>query len=147
MNDADLLLRILARYPAEPAALLPVLHALQDELGFIPPELVPAIAKALSLSRAEVFGVISYYKHFRQAPVGKHLLRVCRAEACQAVGGEALHRHAQMRCADGELSLEDVYCLGLCACGPAIQVDETDLYGRMSPEAFDALLAKLEGAP
>ena len=144
VSEAQLLSNLLAQHPAEPAALLPVLHAVQDELGFIPPALVPGVAKALGLSRAEVFGVISYYKHFRQSPPGRHLLRLCRAEACQAVGGEALHRHAQARCAGADLTLEDVYCLGLCACGPALQVDETELQGKVSAEAFDALLARLE---
>ncbi len=145
VSEAQLLSKILAQQPAEPAALLPVLHAVQDELGFIPPALVPGVAKALGLSRAEVFGVISFYTHFRQSPPGRHVLRLCRAEACQAVGGEALHGHAKARCAGADHTLEDVYCLGLCACGPALQVDENELHGKVSAEAFDALLARLEG--
>jgi len=145
MSQDQTLAGILARHPAEPAALLPILHALQDELGYLPPALVPKVAKALNLSRAEVFGVISYYRHFRQAPPGRHLLRVCRAEACQAVGGDAIFEQAKARCAGSGVTLEDVYCLGLCACGPALQVDETETFGRMSKEALDTLLARLEG--
>ena len=145
MSQDQTLAKVLARHSAEPAALLPILHALQDELGYLPPALVPPLAKALNLSRAEVFGVITYYKHFRQAPPGRHLLRVCRAEACQAVGGEAIFEQARARCAGSEVTLEDVYCLGLCACGPALQVDETEVFGRMSKEALDTLLARLEG--
>ncbi len=147
MSEAQTLSTILARHAPEPAALLPVLHAVQDALGYIPPALVPDIAKALGLSRAEVFGVISFYKHFRQAPPGRHVLRVCRAEGCQAVGGEALFRHAERRCAERKLAIEEVFCLGLCACGPALQVDAEELHGGMDAAAFDALLADLENRP
>lgn len=135
---------ILAAHREQPGALLPVLHAVQDALGHIPPESVPEIARALSLSRAEVHGVISYYHHFRQQPAGRHVVRVCCAEACQAVGGEALAEHARARCAGSDVALEPVYCLGLCACGPAVQVDETHLHAAMTPARFDALLAALE---
>lgn len=145
MSEAQRLSDILAQHTAEPASLLPVLHALQDALGFIPPSLVPQVAKALGVSRAEVFGVITFYQHFRQMPPARHVLRICRAEACQAVGGEALHRQAQAACAEGEVTLEDVYCLGLCACGPALQVDETEVYGRMNKASLEALLASLNG--
>ncbi len=135
---------ILAAHREQPGALLPVLHAVQDALGHIPPESVPEIARALSLSRAEVHGVISYYHHFRQEPSGRHVVRVCCAEACQAVGAEALAEHARARCAGTDVALEPVYCLGLCACGPAVQVDETHLHAAMTPARFDALLAALE---
>jgi formate dehydrogenase subunit gamma len=91
-----------------------------------------------------VHGVISYYHHFRQAPAGRHVVRVCCAEACQAVGGEALAEHARARLAGSELTLEPVYCLGLCACGPAVQVDESQLHAAMTPAKFDALVARLE---
>ena len=127
-----------------PGALLPVLHDIQDAVGHIPPESVPLVARALNLSRAEVHGVISYYQHFRQAPPGRHVVRVCCAEACQAVGGEALAEHARTRLQGGEVNLEPVYCLGLCACGPAVQIDETTLHGRVTPRSFDALVAGLE---
>ena len=144
MDIAASLDRILDAHRDQPGALLPVLHEIQEALGFIPPETVPAIAGALKLSRAEVHGVISYYHHFRQQPVGRHVVRVCCAEACQAVGGEALAEHAKARLAGSELTLEPVYCLGLCACGPAVQVDETELHAAMTPVKFDALVARLE---
>lgn len=135
---------ILAVWQGVPGALLPVLHEIQDALGHIPPESVPLVARALNLSRAEVHGVITYYRHFRQAPAGPHVVRVCCAEACQAVGGEALAEHARTRLEGSGLSLEPVYCLGLCACGPAVQVDESILHGRVTPQTFDALVAALE---
>jgi formate dehydrogenase subunit gamma len=130
MDTNAILGRILDAHRNQPGALLPVLHDVQETFGFIPPETVPAIAGALNLSRAEVHGVISYYHHFRQEPAGRHVVRVCCAEACQAVGSE--------------LTLEPVYCLGLCACGPAVQVDETQLHAAMTPAKFDALVARLE---
>lgn len=139
--------RILAAHRGQEGSLLPILHEIQDALGYVPPTAVPAIALALNLSRAEVHGVISYYHHFRQEPPGRHVVRVCRAEACQSVGGEALAAHAAQRLADGDFTLEDTYCLGLCACGPAVQVDETTLHARMTPEKFDAVISALEAKP
>jgi formate dehydrogenase subunit gamma len=136
--------RVVAAHQNQPGALLPVLHEIQELHGYIPPESVPLIAKALNLSRAEVHGVISYYAHFRQSPPGRHVVRVCCAEACQAVGAEALSEHAQARCAGSAVMVEPVYCLGLCACGPALQVDETQLHAAVTPAKFDALLARLE---
>jgi formate dehydrogenase subunit gamma len=135
---------ILAAWRDRPGALLPVLHAVQDALGHVPPEAVPAIAAALNLSRAEIHGVISYYHHFRQEPPGRHVVRVCCAEACQAAGAEALAEHAQARCAGSAVTVEPVYCLGLCACGPAVQIDEHALHAAVTPAKFDALLARLE---
>lgn len=134
--------KILERHSRQPEALLPLLHAVQDELGFIPPEAEPVIANALGLSRAEVHGVISFYHHFRQVPV-KHVVRVCCAEACQANGGEALVNLARSR-ASTDVVVENAYCLGLCACGPAVQVNETTLHAGVTPEALDVLLAELE---
>ena len=133
-----------------PGALLPVLHEIQHELGYVPAEAVPAIARALNLSRAEVHGVISFYTHFRTAPAGEHVVQVCRAEACQAVGCRALETHIKERLgidfgattADGKVTLEPVYCLGNCACGPSVQVDD-QLHARMSPRSFDHVLARL----
>ena len=155
MNDQATLENILAARQALPGALLPILHDLQDALGCIPPHVVPTIARALNLSRAEVHGVITYYHYFRQTPPGRHVLRVCRAEACQALGGEALAQHVQMSLgckfhetsADGAVTLEPVYCLGQCAVGPNMQSDEMNLHARMTPEKFDALLADLRGQP
>ncbi|AJP49604.1 formate dehydrogenase [Rugosibacter aromaticivorans] len=138
-----------------PGALLPILHDIQDALGYIPPDAVPSIARALNLSRAEVHGVITYYHYFRQSPPGRHVVRVCRAEACQSVGCEALAAHVQgaLACgfhatsADGLVTLEPVYCLGHCAVGPNIQIDETTLHARVTPEKFDQLLASLRSKP
>ena len=133
-----------------PGPLLPVLHAIQDRIGHVPPEAVPAIAKALNLSRADVHGVISFYHHFRTSPAGRHVVRICLAEACQAMGANALRDHAKSSLkigfhettADGVISLEPVYCLGNCACSPAMMVDD-DLYGRVGPERFDAIVRSL----
>lgn len=147
MDSPAIVKNIIEQQRARPGALLPILHEIQDALGHIPPEAVPPIATALNLSRAEVHGVISYYAHFRQTPPGRHVVRVCCAEACQAVGGEALAEHARSRLAGSEVTLEPVYCLGLCACGPSMQVDETTLHARVTPEKFDALIDELEVAP
>ena len=123
---------VLDRLGDLPGALLPVLHEIQHEIGHIPPTAVPAIARALNLSRAEVHGVISFYTHFRTEPVGAHLIQLCRAEACQAVGSRELEAHVKARLGidynatsgDGQVTLEPVYCLGNCACGPSLQIDE-----------------------
>lgn len=139
--------RIIEQHRSQPDALLPILHSIQHACGHVAPESVPLIAQALNLSRAEVHGVISYYAHFRQTPPGRHVVRVCCAEACQAVGGEALAEHARARLAGSDITLEPVYCLGLCACGPSVQVDETTLHAHVTPEKFDALLAALEAPP
>jgi formate dehydrogenase subunit gamma len=126
MESSAIVARIIEQHRVRPGALLPMLHAIQDALGCIPPEAVPPIAQALNLSRAEVHGVISYYAPFSPDAAGRHVVRVCCAEACQAVGGEALAEHARARLAGSGITLEPVYCLGLCACGPAVQVDETN---------------------
>jgi len=144
METLGTVLRVVATKRTLPGALLPILHEIQEALGHIPPESVPLIAKELNLSRAEVHGVISYYHHFRQTPPGRHVVRVCCAEACQAVGGEALAEHARARLEGSDLTLEPVYCLGLCAIGPALQIDETTLHARVTPEKFDTLMDALE---
>ncbi|MDR3415297.1 MAG: formate dehydrogenase subunit gamma [Nevskia sp.] len=139
-----------ARLRELPGALLPVLHAVQDALGYIPPDAVPLIAAELNLSRAEVHGVISFYHYFRSAPPGRHVLQICRAEACQAVGAVALEKHARDRLgigfhqttADGRFTLEPVYCLGNCACGPSLMVDQ-ELHARVNAQEFDTLLEAL----
>ncbi|HBP41940.1 MAG: formate dehydrogenase subunit gamma [Vreelandella alkaliphila] len=138
----------------KPGALLPILHALQNRFGFIPEAAVPIIAEALNQTRAEVHGVISFYHHFRTAPPGRHVVQICRAEACQAVGARQLEAHAKTRLGvdyhqttgDREITLEAVYCLGNCACGPSIRVDDS-VRGRVTPEAFDALLDELQTRP
>ena len=145
---------IIARLREQPGPLLLVLHAVQDELGHIPPEAVPAIADGLNLSRAEVYGVITFYHHFRQQPAGRHTVQLCRAEACQAMQADRLATHVQQQLgvgfdettADGQFSLKSVYCLGNCACAPAMMIDN-HLYGRVSPARFDELLAQWRHEP
>jgi formate dehydrogenase subunit gamma len=147
MNNENepLISRLINTHRQRADALMPLLHDVQDALGYIPSESVPAIAEGLNLSRAEVHGVISFYHHFRSTPPARNVIRLCRAEACQARGSEALAVHAHAVVQGRDLDLETVYCLGLCASGPAMQIDETQLYARLSPEKFDALIAGLEG--
>src|SRR5487761_2132547 len=134
---------IFGKHLHQPGSLLPILHDIQHELGYVPDEAVPLIAKELNLSRAEVHGVITYYHHFRQTPPARHTVHVCCAEACQANGSEALAEHAVARLQQGDITMEPVYCLGLCSIGPAIQIDETTLHARVTPEKFDSLIAAL----
>ena len=132
-----------------PGALLPVLHGVQDALGYVPGDAVPLIAHELNLSRAEVHGVVSFYHHFRTHAPGRHVVRICRAEACQSLGARALEAHAKKTLGvdfhettkDGAITLEAVYCLGNCGCGPSVLVDDDALHARVTPEAFDALVA------
>lgn len=141
--------RIAARLAQQPGALLPILHAVQDELGCIPADAVPPIAEALNLSRAEVHGVVTFYPHFRTEPAGRHVLEVCRAESCQAMGSEQLAAHVRKRLGcdfhdttpDGAVTLEPVYCLGLCAQSPAVMLDGQP-HARVTPEKLDRLLAQ-----
>lgn len=137
-----------------PGALLPILHALQDRFGFVPSDAIPLIAESLHTTRAEVHGVITFYHHFRTTPPGRHVVQVCRAEACQAVGGRALEAHVKARLGvdyhqttpDREITLEAVYCLGNCACGPSVRVND-EVRGRITPEAFDDLMDELQTQP
>lgn len=131
--------------------LLPVLHAVQSQIGFVPKAAVALIASELNRSRAEVHGVISFYHDFRTEPPARHRLRLCRAEACQALGARQLEAHAraaiglspgQQASADGAISLEPVYCLGNCALGPAMMIDDR-LCARVSTARFDQLLETL----
>jgi len=139
-----------ARLKALPGALLPVFHAVQEALGFIPKDAVAVIAQELNLSIAEVHGVLTFYHYFRQHRSGRHVVHVCRAEACQALGGQALEAHVKASLGidfhgttpDGCISLEPVYCLGNCALGPSIMIDE-HLKGRVTAPRFDALMGAL----
>jgi formate dehydrogenase subunit gamma len=140
---------LIAMHRHRPGALLPLLHAVQHALGHVPAAAVPAIAAGLNLSRAEVHGVIGYYHHFRSEPAGRHVVQVCRAESCQACGGDALWDAAQqaLGCeggtrADGAVTLEPVYCLGLCAQSPALQIGDR-LHARMTPEKLQRLVAAM----
>ena len=142
---------IVREYVSRPGPLLLVLHAVQHEFGYVPEEAVPFIADALNLSRAEVHGVISFYHYFRRSARGKHVVQICRAEACQSMNAERLATHAQEHLrigfhettTDGLFSLEPVYCLGNCACSPAVMIDG-ELHGRVSNERFDELIAGCE---
>jgi formate dehydrogenase subunit gamma len=134
-----------------PGALLPILHALQEEFGYIDEEAVPLLAEALNLSEAEVHGVISFYHDFRKTPPGRHVLRICRAEACQSMGCNGLIEHVEKRLgvklgettADGNFTVEPVYCLGNCALSPAVMLDAQP-YGRVSATVADALIDGIE---
>ena len=139
--------RIITHWKSRPGPLLPVLQEVQELQGYIPPDMVPVIADGLNLSRAEVHGVISFYHHFRTEPVGRHIIQVCRAEACQSMGCRGLEKHAKQKLgidfhgisADNRFTLEPVYCLGNCALAPAVMVDET-VYGRVTPGRFDEIV-------
>ena len=149
--QAEAVQAAIAAHRERPGALLPILHAVQDALGHVPPAALPSIAHALNLTRAEVHGVVSFYHHFRATPPGRHVVRLCRAEACQARGARALEAHAKqslgidfgVTSADGAVTLEAVYCLGNCGCGPSLLVDADELHANVTPARFDALLCAL----
>jgi formate dehydrogenase subunit gamma len=135
-----------ARHATEPGPLLEILHSLQNDLGCVPPEAVPLLADALNLTRAEVHGVISFYHHFREHAPGRYVVQLCRAEACQSMNARALEEFVRGKLrvnfgettADGRVTLEAVYCLGNCACAPAMMVNG-ELHGRVTPERFGEL--------
>jgi formate dehydrogenase subunit gamma len=130
-----------------PGALLPILHALQEEFGYIDEAAVPIIARALNISQAEVHGTITFYHDFRHAAPGRHVLKVCRAEACQSMGCDSLIRHMENRLGipmggtteDGSVTFEQIFCLGLCASSPAVMLDGRP-FGRVSPQMADTLI-------
>ena len=142
---------VLAAHRDQPGALLPILHDIQDRLGAVPPDLLPMIAEELCLSRAEVHGVVSFYHDFRASPPGRHVLKLCQAEACQSMGVKALTAALEQRLGvslgetleDGSLSFEAVYCLGNCACAPSAMLNG-ELHGRVDAEELMALLAEQE---
>jgi formate dehydrogenase subunit gamma len=135
---------IIRRHTGREGPLLPILRDLQATFGCIPLEAVPVVAEALNLTRAEVHGVVSFYHDFRDRPAGRHVLKLCRAEACQSMDGEAVARRALDRFGvewggttpDGNLTIEAVYCLGLCSCGPSAMLDGQPI-GRLGPAAID----------
>ena len=128
---------------------MPILHGIQDELGYIPQDAVPIIASEMNLTRAEVHGVVTFYHDFRSSPPGRCVIKICQAESCQAVGSEALTAFARKRLGiefhqttgDGACSLEPVYCLGNCALSPSVMVDK-EVFGRVTEERFDEILAE-----
>lgn len=138
---------VAAEHGNRPDELIEILHDVQSALGYVPEAVVPALAQVLNLSRAEVHGVVTFYHDFRAKPAGRHVLKLCRAEACQSMGGEALVERAEGRLgvscgetsADGRVTLEPVYCLGLCATAPSAMIDGR-IVGRMTAERLDALL-------
>ena len=141
--------RIVHELKAKPGALLPVLHAIQDELGHIPEDAVPIIANEMNLTRAEVHGVVTFYHDFRSHPPGRHVVRICQAESCQAAGSEALTAFAKKRMgiefhqttADRACTLEPVYCLGNCALSPSVMVDK-EVFGRVTEDRFEEILTE-----
>ena len=139
--------RALAEHGAAPGALLPVLHAIQDALGYIPDDALDSIASHLNLSRADVHGVLSFYHDFKHAPPAKRVVRLCRAEACQSMGGAALESALRQQLGlsaeqhenkDG-IALEPAYCFGACACAPAAMING-ELHGRLDLACLEALL-------
>ena len=136
-----------------PGALMPLLHAIQDDVGYVPESAYTRIAKALNLSVAEVHGVVSFYHHFRTHAPGKHILQLCRAESCQAMGSEALESYVKktlgvdyhQTTADGAITLEPIYCLGNCACSPAVLIDD-QVCGRVDIARVNEIIAEARGA-
>ncbi len=147
----DAIESLIRHHREQPGGLLPLLHAIQEARGHVPAGAVDDIARGMGLSRAEVHGVLTYYHFFRQEPAGRHVVQVCRAEACQSCGAEELLAQAQewLGCAahatreDGGVTLEPVYCLGLCASAPAMQVDGR-LHARVTPARLRQLVDGLE---
>jgi len=140
---------IVASFDARPEMLVQILHGVLERFGWIPEDAIRQLANELNLSRAEVHGVVSYYHDFRTEPPGKHIVKICQAEACQSMGSRALTRHAEdslgvaLNASDDDITLEPVYCLGNCACSPAVMIDGRT-YGRVSFERFDELIGSLE---
>ncbi len=141
---------IIAGFENRPEMLVQVLHAFMDRFGWISSDAIRQLAEELNLSRADVHGVISYYHDFRTAPTGKHVVKICAAEACQAMGSRDLSEHAKkslgldMHESNDNVTLEPIYCLGNCACSPAIMVDGKT-FGRVSAQRFDEIVAAMGG--
>ena len=140
---------LIADHKDLPGGLLPLLHGVQEILGYVPDSLIPDIAYEMSLSQAEVYGVIGFYHDFKTEPQGETIIHLCRAEACQAMGSEALEAHVKQRLEveyggttkDGRYTLEPVYCLGNCACSPSVRIGD-EVHARVTPERFDELLVQ-----
>ena len=154
LDSADIATRIeeiLNEHRGMEGSLLPILHAVQADFGFVPADALPIIAKDLNISRAEAHGVMSFYHDFREKPAGRHVLKLCRAEACQAMGGDRVATHAQQALgldwhetsADGAITLDPIFCLGLCACGPAAMLDGK-LIGRVDEARIDAIIGTIK---
>jgi formate dehydrogenase subunit gamma len=143
---------IVDRNIAREGPLLPILHDVQGEFGFVPQAALRLIAERLNISRAEAHGVMTFYHDFREEPAGRHVLKLCRAEACQSMGGDRVAEHARTvlgidwkeTAADGAVTLEPVYCLGLCACAPAAMLDGR-VIGRLDEERLDRIVKQVRG--
>lgn len=154
-SPLEIVQAIADRHRSVPGGLLPALHAVQEALGHVPDTAVPLLAEAMNLSRAEVHGVLTYYHFFRRTPPACEVVQICRAEACQACGSEELWAYARREFGDGHqlnaapadvaIAVEPVYCLGLCASSPAVQIGHK-LHARVTPEKLDRLLAGLKEA-
>jgi formate dehydrogenase subunit gamma len=139
------------RFDNKPDELLEIFHDLQHQLGYVPDETLPVIARALNRSRAEIYGVLTFYHDYKRHPVGKHVVKICRAEACQSMGTDQLCQHAERSLRtplggttpDGMVTIEQVFCLGNCALSPAIMVGEK-LYGKVDPKRFDEIIGGLK---
>ena len=150
METERLLAQLLCQFENTPGGLLPLLQAVQEDMGYIPPESIPGIAEVMNLSAAEVHGVISFYHDLKTAPTGRHVLQVCAAESCQATGGRALESSACEALGiefgettdDGLVTLEKVYCLGNCACSPSVRIDN-ETYARLDSERLLQLITGL----
>lgn len=151
-NEQQSISDLVGQYKALPGGLLPLLHAIQADVGYVPDTAVPIIAKGLNLSRAEVHGVISFYHDFKTQPVGRNTVQICRAEACQSMGSRLLEAHAKETLGidyhetttDGSITLEAVYCLGNCACSPSVRIND-DVFARVDQDRFDELVANVRG--
>ena len=141
---------VVDEFKALEGPLLPILHGIQEEFGYVPQESLPVIAEALNLSRAEVHGVATFYHDYRNHPAGRHVLKVCQAEACQSMGSDAVAAKFQQllglgfheTAKDGSVTLEPVYCLGLCSCAPAAMLDG-DVIGRLDAEKIEEIVAEV----
>jgi formate dehydrogenase subunit gamma len=151
-RELEVIREVLAATEPQSHLLLPTLLEVQRRLGRVPNECVAAAAQYFNLSRADVYGVLTFYHDLRTEPAGEHIVQICQAEACQAVGCRALASHAVRRLGvameatspDGRVTLEAAYCFGNCACGPTVRIDDS-IHGRVTPERFDALVAALQG--
>jgi formate dehydrogenase subunit gamma len=148
--DAARILAAVERHRHRDGPLIEILHEVQADFGCIPPGAVPVLASALNLSRAEVHGVVTFYHDFRNHPAGRHVLKLCRAEACQSMGGDAIAAKLQQllgigfheTAGDGSVTLEPVYCLGLCACAPSAMLDG-EVIGRLDDEKIEEIAAEV----
>lgn len=147
-HDRQAVSDVVARFDARPEMLIQILHGVMQRIGCVPDTVVRQLAEELNLSRAEVHGVVSYYHDFRTEPAGRHVVKICQAESCQAMGSRALTAHAKAALGmdlyetANDITLDPVYCLGNCACSPNIMIDDRT-YGRVTPQRFDALIGAL----